>query len=141
MVQEVSVEALTMFSFEEIIREIEAKRASARADRDSWDRLLRVASDLAGSTVSEGNHGIAEKSWQLEQIVIYNYRGISNNDPLRITFDPTPGITVLHGLNGAGKSSVSDAIELGLSGTVQAKIGGTAGKAALWEPTHLARGA
>lgn len=85
MVQEVSVEALTMFSFEEIIREIEAKRASARADRDSWDRLLRVASDLAGSTVSEGNHGIAEKSWQLEQIVIYNYRGISNNDPLRIT--------------------------------------------------------
>ncbi|MGP5015857.1 AAA family ATPase [Glutamicibacter ardleyensis] len=141
MDQEASTEALTMFSFEDIIHEIEVKQLAARADRDSWDRLFKVASDLAGNSASNEGYKIAEKSWQLEQISIHNYRGISNKEPLTIAFDPTPGITVLHGLNGAGKSSVSDAIELGLSGKVPTKTGGTAGKTALWEPTHLSRGA
>lgn len=140
MDEQISVDALTMFSFEEIVSEIELKRAAARTNRDSWDRLYDVASELAGASASNESWQVAEKTWLLEQVSIHNYRGISNEDPLTLLFDPTPGITVLHGLNGAGKSSISDAIELGLTGNTPISLGGTAGKAALWEPIHLSRG-
>lgn len=138
--EEEQTEALTMFSFEEIVHEIALKRASARQGTESWDRLHAVASELAGSSDDDTNWLDPSRSWQLERISIDNYRGILNEDPLVLVFDPTPGITVLHGLNGAGKSSISDAIDLALSGTTPAATGGKAGKAALWDPIHLARG-
>lgn len=140
MEEQLSSDALTMFSFEEIVSEIEIKRAAARTGIDSWDRLYAVASELASASASNESWQVAEKTWLLEQVSIHNYRGISNEEPLTLLFDPTPGITVLHGLNGAGKSSVSDAIELGLTGNAPIAVGGTAGKAALWEPIHLSRG-
>ncbi|QDG88083.1 AAA family ATPase [Pseudarthrobacter sp. NIBRBAC000502770] len=134
-------EALTMFSYEELLHEIELKRASARQGTESWDRLHAVAVELAGSSGGDTNWMNPGRSWRLERISIANYRGISNEEPLVLVFDPTPGITVLHGLNGAGKSSISDALDLALSGTTPAGTGGTAGNAALWDPVHLARGA
>ncbi len=129
-----------MFSFEEIVQEIALKRASARQGAESWDRLHAVASELAGSSEGSTHWLEPNRSWHLERISIDNYRGILNEVPLELLFDPTPGITVLHGLNGAGKSSISDAIDLALSGTAAAPTGGKAGKAALWDPIHLARG-
>lgn len=129
-----------MFSFDEIVEEIEAKKKLARTGLDSWDRLLAVAKELAGLPgVHEGWFSMG-KVWNLEKVAIHQYRGVANTDPLTITFDPTPGITVLHGLNGAGKSSVSDAIDLGLSGKVESSASGTAGKAPLWDPIPLTRG-
>lgn len=134
------IDALTMFSFEEIINEIALKRATARQSTESWDRLHAVASELAGSSNDETPWLDSSRSWRLERVSICNYRGILNDDPLVLVFDPTPGITVLHGLNGAGKSSISDAIDLALTGITPAATGGKAGKAALWDPVHLARG-
>ncbi|WP_426764335.1 AAA family ATPase [Pseudarthrobacter sp. 1G09] len=140
VVEEEQTDALTMFSFEEIVNEIAQRRATARQNTESWDRLHAVASELAGSS-SDGTPWLDPgRSWRLERISICNYRGILNDDPLVLVFDPTPGITVLHGLNGAGKSSISDAIDLALSGSIPAATGGRAGKAALWDPVHLARG-
>ncbi|WP_155855726.1 AAA family ATPase [Arthrobacter sp. 9MFCol3.1] len=130
-----------MFSFEELLHEIELKRESARQGTESWDRLHAVAVELAGSSDDDTNWLDPRRSWRLERISIANYRGISNEKPLVLVFDPTPGITVIHGLNGAGKSSISDALDLALSGTTPAGTGGTAGNAALWDPVHLARGA
>ncbi|WP_083451499.1 AAA family ATPase [Leucobacter celer] len=134
-------DALTMFTFEEILDEIESKQASAKTQVDSWDRLKTVAIELAGNPASEKDPLPVDATWILEKVSIQGYRGIANNEPLVLVFDPTPGITVLHGLNGAGKSSISDAIEIALTGETPAKTGGTAGRAALWDPIHLARGA
>lgn len=44
MDEQITPDALTMFSFEEIVSEIELKRAAARTGIDSWDRLHAVAS-------------------------------------------------------------------------------------------------
>jgi len=129
-----------MFSFEEIVNEIDLKRATARTGVDSWDRLRSVASELAGAPATGESWHSADKTWCLEKVSIHGYRGVSNDDPLVLAFDPTPGITVLHGLNGAGKSSVSDAIDIGLTGRTPPVAIGTAGKAPLWEPIQLARG-
>lgn len=133
---------LTMFTFQEIIHEIEVKQEATRtgSKKEDWKRLHAVASELAGSEASDESWQAIDKVWRLEQVTIQDYRGISNESPLTLGFDPSPGITVLHGLNGAGKSSVSDAIELGLAGAVASSSNGTAGKAALWEPVHLSRG-
>jgi hypothetical protein len=133
--------ALTMFSFEDIVNEIDVKRAAAKTGAASWDRLKAVASELAGVPSTSEVWPPAGATWALERVSIRGYRGIGNDDPLVLTFDPTPGLTVLHGLNGAGKSSISDAIEIGLTGRTPAVTAGTAGRAALWDPIHLARGA
>ena len=132
--------ALTMISFQEILSEIVTKRALARKDTDSWDRLEAVATQLAGAPTASGHWFRPDQVWHMERVSISNYRGIANSDPLEIIFEPTPGITVLHGLNGAGKSSISDAIELALGGTTPVVSGGTAGKAPLWDPVPLSRG-
>lgn len=136
-------EALTMFSFDDIVAEIDIKRAAAKSDavQTSWVRLREVATELAGAGATSDLWAIPETTWSIERVYIKNYRGIGNNVPLDINFDPSPGITVFHGLNGAGKSSISDAIEIGLTGRIPDPSSGKAGKAALWEPVHLAQGA
>ncbi|MGP9683065.1 AAA family ATPase [Brachybacterium sp. AOP3-A1-3] len=129
-----------MFSFGDIVREAEARRGLAKKNIASWDRLLSVASELSGRPASESEILSDEKVWNLERISIHHFRGVANDDPLVVSFEPTPGITVLHGLNGAGKSSVSDAIEFGLSGKPSEASSATGGKSPLWDPVHLARG-
>lgn len=130
-----------MFSFEDIVNEIDTKRAAAKTGAASWDRLRGVAAGLAGAPTGSEAWPTAGTRWALEKVSINGYRGIGNEDPLVLTFDSSPGVSVLHGLNGAGKSSISDAIEIGLTGKTPAATAGTAGKAALWDPIHLARGA
>jgi hypothetical protein len=51
----------------------------------------------------------------LEEIVIEGFRGISN--PARLQLIPGPGLTVVAGRNGSGKSSFADGIEVLLTGT------------------------
>lgn len=132
-----------MFSLDDIVNEIDLRKSAAKADKivASWDRLRAVATDLAGVRSASDLWSTAGDTWTIESVSIMGYRGIGNEDPLELGFDPRPGITVLHGLNGAGKSSISDAIEIGLTGKIPASTEGKAGRAALWDPVHLARGA
>lgn len=134
-------DALTMFSFEEIRSEITLRKSRSKTDIESWDLLYTVASELAGAPNTEASWLPHGKTWGLENVSIHDYRGVLNDAPLELSFDPTPGITVLHGLNGAGKSSISDAVEIGLSGKFLPVSSGAGGKAQLWDPIHLARGA
>ncbi|MBF4623312.1 AAA family ATPase [Clavibacter sp. VKM Ac-2872] len=135
------IQALTMYSNQDIVEAIENKRQSARTGRESWDKLHEVASNLAGAPTSSLTWNAGQTTWQLEKVSIMGFRGVVNDTPLEIIFDPTPGITVLHGLNGAGKSSISDAVDIALSGRIAQNAKGKAGSARLWDPIHLARGA
>ncbi|WP_264671629.1 AAA family ATPase [Arthrobacter sp. VKM Ac-2550] len=131
---------MTMYSFRELLDVITAKEAAARKDKDSWGRLHSVASELARSERTDEEILVYGRRWNMEHASIHGFRGILNEQPLEISFDPSPGITVLHGLNGSGKSSISDAIEVCLTGQTPSASGGTAGKAPLWDPVHLGRG-
>ncbi|WP_075201443.1 ATP-binding protein [Leucobacter japonicus] len=130
-----------MYSFEDILSEIETKKSSAKTQAGSWERLREVVLELAGVPSSSRIWPSADGKWALEKVSIQSFRGVTNEEPLVLTFEPTPGITVLHGLNGAGKSSISDAIEVALTGRTPSLSVGTAGKAALWDPIHLSQGA
>jgi ABC-type uncharacterized transport system ATPase subunit len=132
--------ALTMFSFDDLLSEIAAKKLAARKDTESWQRLYEVAEELSAAPNTDEEWLRASARWNLVQVSIQGFRGVLNEEPLCLDFDPTPGITILHGLNGAGKSSISDAVDLALTGRTPPTSGGTAGKAALWDPVHLGRG-
>ncbi|MEX5265966.1 AAA family ATPase [Kocuria sp. CPCC 205231] len=139
VVSETTSEAMTMYSFNDLVDEISNKKSAARKDKASWERLLSVAHELV-DTPSDDENILTRQYWSLERVAIQGYRGVLNSEPLELAFDPRPGVTVLHGLNGAGKSSISDAIESALTGKTPSNTG-TGGKAPLWDPIHLGRGA
>lgn len=51
----------------------------------------------------------------LEQIAVEGFRGIA--DRARLQFEPGPGLTLIAGRNGSGKSSFAEALEVLLTGT------------------------
>jgi energy-coupling factor transporter ATP-binding protein EcfA2 len=130
---------LTMYTFAEIISEIEASHARARVEQSSWLRLREVAERLASLEPASSVDLGQGTRWSLVRISIKNYGGVLNSSPLVINLDASPGVTVLHGANGAGKSSVSDAIEATLLGSALPKDAGVGINAPLWEPIPVGR--
>lgn len=55
----------------------------------------------------------------LKSLQIYKLRGIEG--PLSVELTPT-GVTLIYGENGSGKSSICDAIEFGLRGTISRRL-------------------
>jgi hypothetical protein len=53
----------------------------------------------------------------LSSLVVEGFRGIG--EPATLTIDPGPGLTLVVGRNGSGKSSFSEALEMLLAGTNQ----------------------
>lgn len=86
-----------------------------------------VLSALA-DVVDETN-GTAETDWSptyLTDIAVTGFRGIGSTAKLEL--HPAPGLTVISGRNGSGKSSFAEAVELALTGTSYRWLG----KQTLW---------
>ena len=135
--------ALRLLTFEDVVELAENRRSKARADDKvaGWDRLLDVARGLAGSG-GGGDDLAVGRTWSLVKIRIQGYQGVSVDVPLEIDLDPTPGVTVLHGINGSGKSSIADAIETALHGAPRKPVStGGGGSEPLWERQHCGRDA
>lgn len=135
--------SLTPYSFDELLATVIEKhsRASAAATVAGWDNLREVIEALRGkSDVDDATSWILDQKWQLTSVSAAGFRGISNDPELSIAFDPRPGITVLHGANGAGKSSVADAVTASLTGLLPVDSG-SGGNAPLWEPVAFGRDA
>ncbi|MGH3697420.1 MAG: AAA family ATPase [Pseudonocardiaceae bacterium] len=133
---------MQLLTFEDLVSLAEERRASARAPEKvaGWDRLLSVARDLAGSSASDDDVARG-RTWSLIRVRIHSYQGVGAK-PLEIQFDPTPGVTVMHGQNGSGKSSIADAIATALHGEPrQPAAPGSGGNAPLWERDHCGRDA
>jgi energy-coupling factor transporter ATP-binding protein EcfA2 len=135
--------ALQLLTFEDIVELAESRRSKARADDKvaGWERLLDVARGLAGAGGGADDLAVG-RTWSLVKIRIQGYQGISAEVPLEIDLDPTPGVTVLHGINGSGKSSIADAIETALHGEPRKPVStGGGGSEPLWERQHCGRDA
>src|ERR1700692_4777544 len=70
-----------------------------------------------GSAPASRSAGAAPSGVYLTAIEVEGFRGIGPPTPLAI--DPGPGLTVVVGRNGSGKSSFSEALEMVLLGTNQ----------------------
>jgi energy-coupling factor transporter ATP-binding protein EcfA2 len=136
-----ATEPLRLLTFEDLVALAEAKRSRATSDasRAGWDRLLEIARALSGGRETAGDL-VSGRTWSLLRVTIDGYQGVGA--PLTVDLDPTPGVTVLIGRNGSGKSSIADAIETALHGEPRAPSStGRGGKAPLWEREHCGRDA
>jgi predicted ATPase len=134
---------LELVTFEDLVERITEFKENARAEDSiaGWAKLLDVASDMAGSDTADDDI-TAGRTWHLTHVRVSGYQGIGESDPLEISFPPRPGITVVHGPNGLGKSSIADAIETGLQGRTPAPtLQGSGGNTPVWERVHLGRDA
>lgn len=134
--------SLSLVTFADLAAAVEAKREGAREDtsKASWQRLREVAQGLAVDDAQE--ELVAGRSWRLWKVRVQGYQGVGAEHPLEIEFDVTPGITVLHGPNGCGKSSIADAVDTALRGSPRRPIAtGSGGNLPLWEREHCGRDA
>lgn len=132
---------IQQLTFDDLVALAEAKRANATSPASSagWDRLLEVARALATGR-GAGPDLVSGRRWSLIRVAVQGYQGVT--EPLTIDLDPSPGITVLIGRNGSGKSSVADAIETALHGEPRApSTTGSGGNAPLWDREHCHRDA
>lgn len=79
---------------------------------DVKDAVLSALAEVADNT-SAGN--VEADSTYLTSIDVVGFRGIGGQ--VRLDLYPAPGLTVVSGRNGSGKSSFAEALELALTGT------------------------
>lgn len=132
---------LRMFTFADLAAAIVdlSDRAKSGPIRESWKQLLEIVRSIEGEAPS-GNDDelLTGRPWVLTQLSVSGFRGVTNDTAVVVDIDPRPGITVLHGANGAGKSSIADAINTALAGRFSVESG-TAGKTPLWAPVAVGR--
>ncbi|MCE3554510.1 ATP-binding protein [Pseudonocardia sp. RS11V-5] len=103
-------------------------------------RLLQAIEDCAAEA-AEGNAAevlLEARSWRIAEIRVAGIGGIASLDPPALKFAPVPGITVVRGLNGQGKTSLARSIDCALRGDGDLSIGTTN---TLWAAELLTEGA
>lgn len=88
------------------------------ADDEKLNDAARAVVFEALSSVVDRTDGISETDWSptfLTSIKVSGFRGIGSTAMLEL--HPAPGLTVVSGRNGSGKSSFAEALELALTGT------------------------
>lgn len=93
-------------------------------DEAARERVLSALADVVDET-SDGS-GADWSPTYLTNITVSGFRGIGST--AKLDLHPAPGLTVISGRNGSGKSSFAEAIELALTGSSYR----WRGKQALW---------
>ncbi|MFC7755792.1 ATP-binding protein [Tsukamurella soli] len=83
-----------------------------------------------------GDHGAVPvaKVAYLQALEVEGFRGIGRRVPL--VLDPKPGLTVITGRNGSGKSSLVEAMELAFTGQTYRYAGRTSQRLEAWRNIH-----
>jgi DNA repair exonuclease SbcCD ATPase subunit len=94
-----------------------------------------TASTLAPTTAEKATatHGHPAAAF-LESITVQGFRGIG--EEARIGLRPAPGLTVIAGRNGSGKSSIAEALELALTGETHRWKNSNAARRKNWRNIH-----
>lgn len=93
-------------------------------DSDARNWVLEALAEVEGD--ADGTQTACAPTY-LSTISVVGFRGIGRQ--ARLDLHPTPGLMVVSGRNGSGKSSFAEALELALTGTSYRWHN----KAALWE--------
>lgn len=128
---------LDLLTFERLAERAEQRAARATARKGGWERVVETSQALAGG--GRDNGLLSAAPWALVEVRIENYQGVTSMEPLIV--DPTPGVTVLRGENGSGKTSLAEGIETALVGRPRPRTVGSGGKSPLWDRSHCARDA
>jgi energy-coupling factor transporter ATP-binding protein EcfA2 len=86
-------------------------------DGDLVDAVLRGEPGAAAKSEAQSVASVASAAIYLTAIEVEGFRGIG--PPTTLAIDPGPGLTLVVGRNGSGKSSFSEALEMTLLGTNQ----------------------
>jgi ABC-type lipoprotein export system ATPase subunit len=82
---------------------------------EAVDDLIRAGGSAEIVADEAGQPQLEPAGAFLKSIRVQGFRGIG--DPVTLALHPAPGLTVIAGRNGSGKSSISEALEVALTGT------------------------
>lgn len=117
------------------------KRAREQSSLQAWQRLREVIEELAGASPRQGEFDPAASGavWWLIRVEVSGIRGIPESG-MALDFEAGPGITIVHGANGSGKSSFAHGIDMAIHGSTAGGVvraSGVAGKARVWAPVPV----
>lgn len=110
---------------------------SSPEDTPAWQLLVDLADKLADESTDDTL--VRGRRWMLETVSVSGFRGAVQ--PVTMELNAYAGLTVLHGENGSGKSSLAEAVRMALRAEVAAPQIRQGGKPGLWGSTdHRSRG-
>ncbi|MCM3849993.1 MULTISPECIES: hypothetical protein [unclassified Pseudonocardia] len=138
-----SVEVLSEVTLSEL-HHLVSKEIATGNESDKQEgrrRLLKAVEDCVAAAATEGDAAGAllhERSWRIVEVRVEGIGGIASLDPPALTLSPIPGITVIRGSNGQGKTSLARGIDCALRGNADLTTGTTN---TLWAAELLTEGA
>lgn len=101
-------------------------------------RLLQVVDDLGAVGSGDDDAPLLDgRTWRIAEVRVAGLGGIGTLARSPVTFAPVPGLTVVRGLNGQGKTSLARGIDVALRGEHDAA---TEVVGSLWETELLTDG-
>lgn len=108
-------EPLSLLTPADVLYLVRRKLASAKSDakREAWESLESL---VRAKHSSQGQQENLDRTWRISRIAVTGFRGASPDPgvPLVIDLPPCPGLTVFHGENGSGKSTIAHALTAAL---------------------------
>jgi energy-coupling factor transporter ATP-binding protein EcfA2 len=130
-------------SYDELLRRARDRlERSQPATRPGRELLVALLDELRGTQDDTGDPELLGKDpWRIAAVSVRGFGGIGNpHAPLALDLAPVPGVTVVRGDNGSGKSSLAGAIGWLLAGRPESPVpGSTPGE--LWRAAAVADGA